>query len=334
MPTLDTIPPEIRLNIFGYYMQDLTCKVALYIKPSCFKHHPDDEGNAALIEEDIRLSITFTPIRSHIKTHPPLSYNQKSFYSSLLASNRSIRQEFIAYVTKDLHLDLVGGGAPCNNCASLDTASDLVHEPWRSLVKTATLAFPTAWPSDGDFVRLRNSLSDGFPALRKVFLPGADLGYDYSGDRRTFRGYRTIGHQVFRSFPAEVTEALKTNLEAEALWRVTKWLKRYDATATSCGRVEWESLMTVGYSDYVFRIPGMPWPGYRAGGKYGKVLVKKNVDGRVSATLTVTDHLSDDRRQGVSFEHRYDGFVFGTFPNRDGPGSIRNVPLVSYTIEI
>jgi hypothetical protein len=290
-------------------MQDLTCTIALYIKASCSSHHYYPGGKGPARNQESRVSIVFTPVTKkpkanpppspayrnddHLETHPPLSYNPSASYSGLLASNRKIRQEFIGVLGKDLQLDLVGSGGPCTSCDPFGPISDLVHEPWRALVKTIKVVILCKPVAPGE------SLCKGFPALRKICLPEVHLG-DRLTDTRIARR-----SPVVQKFDAGPLELASKNVATDLFRRR---LQHYGWTTTSPSGIELESWMTVGATLYIFvsedesslTLQGdvavsclsRSWRDMMhdiANAGAQRILVKKESDGRISTDFVLTD---------------------------------------------
>ncbi|KPI36443.1 uncharacterized protein AB675_2910 [Cyphellophora attinorum] len=282
MGSLDLVPPEIRIIIYERCMEDLACTVVLYIQPSCSLHHPDDPY---VIQEEIRLSTIFHPKNEKLE-HPQSRKNpssQNAFYSSLLCINQKLRREFIDHVARDLNLDVVGVGADgfcCGNCSHIEAASDLVHEPWKSRVKTITLRI------DGSPLTLRKPLSCGFPALRKVILPTDSL---YLGKM----GICLDG--VSAAIPDIDEEGLKERVSARAAKELRDWLQRYDAPMNNHSSPEWETLIKVGTTSYLFfNSQGC----FCTAGEYARVSVRKCVDGHLETKWTLNEAPRADRWRG------------------------------------
>ena len=234
MASLDTISAELRLKIFEYYMEDVTCKAVTYIKASCSEH--GGVGSTTTIQKDIRFSITFNPPQHGywpIKTHLPLSRSPEAFYDALPSTNQKLRKEFIDYLSKDLMLDVVGGRAPCDNCKTIDKISDLVHEEWRTAVKKVNLVVPGF---DG-LAKLDKSLSDGFPNLQKVLVGESYLGSTHFG---------VDIHRKWLSATKIRQRDLTEMYEDLSSWELLRWLHRYDPEPERPDGPEWEMLAKFG----------------------------------------------------------------------------------------
>ncbi|KPI34591.1 uncharacterized protein AB675_4937 [Cyphellophora attinorum] len=304
MHTLDTIPPEVRLKIFEQYMQDLDCKLALYIKTSCFNHHPEGNGSGAIIDGDVRLSVTFTPKSQQgtyrtsrpVHTWPPVSRNEQSFYSSLLSSNQKLRREFIDYLGKTLHLDVLSGGAPGDSCVTIGRVSDFVPKSWKDSVKTIEPILR------GRFVKLQTSLSDGFSTLRKVVLPDEALGAEIGS---TVEGHSSI-------LPDIDVGPLKIASEDDATEVFSEWLQEFDSTPSRGSGAEWESRMTVGLCHHSFGGNNRHYASF--GGYVADLLVKKEANGRITTTFQKKEYYETPRCTKFSTVRKEsDGRIIGTF---------------------
>lgn len=164
MSYLDTLPAELRLDIYRQYVGNRSCSVNVIVTAPCAL-----KGNHSIKASnptgDYR--VNFTMSSSHASTSSSLI--------SLLAVNKRIRNELGDFIARQptTHIHLESANRICMSCGQWPDLKQAVPMPWRQLVDKVKLSQNLIMPSLASWPA--RAVPELVTNLRKITLP--DVGW-------------------------------------------------------------------------------------------------------------------------------------------------------------